>query len=82
MYRAFIDSVKNNGRVHELGMMMRFYLLTLLTGKINPMATIKMLPLALKLLLHGRMSIMPTKIKGSKQLKTIVEKAQALGGAR
>jgi len=82
MYRAFIDSIKSNGRVHELGMMMKFYLSTLSTGKMNPLATIKMLPLALKLLLHGRMSIKPTKIKGSKQLKTIVEKAQALGGAR
>ena len=82
MYRAFIDSIRSNGRVHELGMMMKFYLSTLSTGKMNPLATIKMLPLALKLLLHGRMSIKPTKIKGSKQLKTIVEKAQALGGAR
>ena len=82
MYKAFIDSIKRNGRVHELGMMMKFYLLTLLTGKMNPLATIKMLPLALKLLLHGRMSIKPTKIKGSEQIKTIVERAQALGGAR
>lgn len=82
MYRAFIDSIKRNGRVHELGMMMKFYLLTLSTGKMNPLATIKMLPLALKLLLRGRMSIKPTKIKGSEQLKTILERAQALGGAR
>ena len=82
MYRAFVNSIKSNGRVHELGMMMKFYLSTLLTGKINPFALIKMLPLALKLLLHGRLSIKPTKIKGSKQLKTIVERAQALGGAR
>jgi len=82
MYRAFIDSIKRNGRVHELGMMMKFYLLTLSTGKINPLATIKMLPLALKLLLRGRMSIKPTKIKGREQLKTIVERAQALGGTR
>jgi len=91
MYRAFIDSIKSNGRIHELGMMIRFYLSTLLTKsylqavltrKANPLDTIKMLPLALKLLLHGRMSIKPTKIKGSQQLKTIVERAQALGGAR
>jgi len=82
MYRAFIDSIKSNGRVHELGMMMKFYLSTLLTRKGNPFALIKMLPLALKLLLHGRLSIKPTKIKGGEQLKTIVERAQALGGAR
>ena len=80
MHRVFIDSIKKYGRVHELGMMLKFYLSTILTGKTNPLATIKMLPLALKLLTHGRMSIKPTKIKGSKQLKTIVEKARALGG--
>ena len=82
MYRAFIDSIKRNGRVHELGMMLKFYLSTILTGKINPLATIKMLPLALKLLLHGRVSIKPTKIKGNEQLKAIVERARALGGAK
>ena len=91
MYRVFVDSIKSNGRVHEIGMMIKFYLSTLLTKsylqavltrKANPLDTIWMLPLALKLLLHGRMSIKPTKIKGSQQLKTIVERAQALGGAR
>ena len=91
MYRAFVNSIKNNGRVFEMGMMIRFYLSTLLTKsylwavltrKANPLDTIRMLPLALKLLLHGRMSIKPTKIKGSKQLKSIVERAQALGGTR
>lgn len=82
MHRVFIDSIKKYGRVHELGMMMRFYLSTIPTGKINPLATIKMLPIALKLRSHGRMALKPTKIKGSEQLKTIVEKARALGGAR
>ncbi len=82
MYRAFIGSIKKNGRVHEFGMMMKFYLSILPTGKMNPLATIKMLPLALKLLSHGRMSLKPTKIKGSKQLRIIVEKARALGGTR
>ena len=76
MYRAFIDSIKSNGRVHELEMMMKFYL------KTNPLAALKMLPVGLRLLSHGRMSIKRTKIKGSEQLKTIVERARALGGAR
>jgi len=82
MYRAFVDSIKSNGRIHELGMMMKFYLSTLLTGKINPLAMIKMLPLALKLLSRGRMVIKPRKIKGIEQVKTIVERAQALGGVK
>ena len=91
MYRAFVNSIKSNGRIFELGMMTQFYLSTLLTksyllavltGKANPLATIKMLPLALKLFTHGRMSIKPRKIKGTDQLKTIVEKARTLGGVQ
>ena len=76
MYRAFVNSIKSNGRIHEVGMMMQFYL------KTNPLAALKMLPVALQLLLHRRMAIMPRKIKGVEQIKTIVERAQALGGAR
>ena len=76
MYRAFVDSIKSNGRVHEVGMMMKFYL------KTNPLAALKMLPVGLKLLSHGRMPLKGRKIKGTRQLKTIMEKAEALGGAR
>jgi len=82
MYRAFVDSIKSNGRTHELGMMMKYYLSAIFTGKMNPFATIKMLPVALKLFTHGRMSIKPTKIKGTEQIKTIVERAKALGGVQ
>ena len=69
MYKAFIESIKQNGRVFEMGMMMKFYLSTLLTKsylravltrKVNPIDTIEMLPIALQLLLHRCMSIMPT----------------------
>lgn len=76
MYRAFVDSIKSNGRVHEVGMMMKFYL------KTNPLAALKMLPVGLRLLSHGRMPLRARKIKGTRQLKTIMEKAEALGGAR
>ena len=80
MYRAFINSIKSHGRIHEFGMMMKFYMRTILTRKINPFSTIKMLPLALKLLSHNRMSLKPTKIKGGNQIKAIVQRARALGG--
>jgi len=76
LYRAFVDSIKCNGRVHELGMMMKFFL------KTNPLAALKILPVGLKLLLHGRMSIKPKKIKGTEQLKAMVKRAQALGGIK
>ncbi len=82
MHRVFINSIKKYGRIHEFGMMLKFYLSTIPTGKINPLVSLKMLPMALKLLSHGRMELKPTKIKGNKQLKAIVEKAQALGGTR
>ena len=82
MYRAFIDSIKSYGRIHELGMMRKYYLSTVLTGKTNPFSLIRMLPLALNLLLHRRMVIMPKKIKGAQQVKTIVERAKALGGVK
>jgi len=52
MYQAFIDSIKSNGRVHELGMMTKYYLSVVLTFKVNPFSLIKMLPLALNLLFH------------------------------
>jgi len=82
MYRAFIDSIKSNGRVHELGMMTKYYLSTVLTLKVNPFSLVKMLPLALNLMSRGRMTIKPTKIKGAEQIKTIVERAKALGGVK
>ena len=74
MYRAFVDSVKSNGRIHELGMMIKFFL------KTNPLASLKILPVGLSLFLHGRMSIKPRKIKGTEQIKAMVKRAQTLGG--
>ena len=82
MYQAFTDSIKSNGRVHELGMMMKYYMSAVLTFKVNPFSLVKMLPLALNLLSHGRMSLSPTRIKGAGQVKTIAERAKALGGVK
>ncbi|HEX75714.1 MAG TPA: hypothetical protein G4O12_03930 [Dehalococcoidia bacterium] len=76
MYNAFVNSINNNGRVHELGVMSKFYL------KTNPLAVLKMIPIGLKLLSRGRMPLKPRKIRGINQLKTIIEKANVLGGAQ
>jgi len=76
MYEAFVDSIRGNGRVHEVGMMMRFYL------KTNPFAALRMVPVASQLMLHRRMAFMPRRIKGAEQIKAMVKKAQALGGER
>ncbi|TET39023.1 MAG: heterodisulfide reductase [Dehalococcoidia bacterium] len=75
MYQSFVDSIRRNGRVHEFSMMLRFYLRT------NPFASLGMIPVALALFSRGRIPLMPTRIKGRGQLKAILEKARALGGA-
>ena len=74
MYRTLVNAVKGQGRVHELGLMGRFFLRT------NPLAALKMAPVGLKLLLHGRLPLRAEKIKGTDQLRAIVKEAQTLGG--
>ena len=68
MYRSFVSSIKGNGRVHEFGMMFRYYLTT------NPLAALKMLPVGLKLFLHKRMPLIPKKVKGKEDLSRIIQK--------
>ena len=75
MHRAFTESIRKNGRVHEVGLMFRFYLRT------NPFAALRMLPVGLALFTHGRLTLAPRKIKGAKEIKNIVNKAKALGGS-
>lgn len=76
MYQCFVDSAKGNGRVYELGMMIKLFL------KTNPFAALKMAPVGLGLFLHGRMPLKPPRIKGAKELKAILDKARALEGAK
>ncbi len=76
MHRTFVDAVKNRGRMHELGLMGRFFLRT------NPLTALKMIPVGLRLLLHGRLPLTGEKIKGTDQLKAIVEESRAIGGAK
>jgi len=76
MYKCFVDSAKGNGRVYELGMMLKFFLRT------NPFAALKMAPVGLGLLLHRRLPLKPSRIKGIGELKAILDKARTLGGAK
>jgi heterodisulfide reductase subunit C len=80
MQRTLANAVKGQGRVHELGLMGRFFLRT------NPLAALKMAPVGLKLLLHGRLPLRAEKIEGTDQLKAIVEQArkeaQTIGGRK
>jgi heterodisulfide reductase subunit C len=68
MYRSFVNSIKSNGRVHEVGVMMVYYLMS------NPLAALKMTSVALNLLLHKRMPIMPPKTEGKAELNRIIKK--------
>jgi heterodisulfide reductase subunit C len=76
MYKCFVDSAKSNGRVYELGMMIKLFL------KTNPFSALKLAPVGLGLFLHKRLPLKPSRIKGMGELKAILDKAKALGGAK
>jgi len=80
MYRSFVSSIKANGRVHELGMMVKLYLSILPELITHPIATIKMAPLGLKLFSHERLPLMPTRIKGREDLSRIIKKFKEVRG--
>ncbi len=76
MQRILVSAAKGQGRVHELGLMGRFFLRT------NPLAALKMAPVGLKLLLHRRLPLRAEKIEGTDQLRAIVKEAQKMEGAK
>ncbi len=73
MYRSFVNSIRGNGRVHEFGMMFRYYLT-------RPLEGLKMLPVGLKLFLHKRMPLMPKKVKGGEDLSKVIQKFREIRG--
>jgi len=76
MYQCFVDSANGNGRVYELGMMIKLFL------KTNPFSALKLAPVGMGLFFHGRLPLRPTRIKGMKELKAIMDKAKKLGGGK
>jgi len=68
MYRSFVSSMKRNGRVHELGIMLKYYLST------NPLVALKVLPVGLKLFWHKRLPLIPKTVKGKEDLAKIIQK--------
>jgi heterodisulfide reductase subunit C len=69
---TFVDMVENYGRSFEFGLASRHYL------KHFPLRLPGMVPMALGLLSKKRMGMIPTRIKGIDQLKTILERAKEL----
>jgi heterodisulfide reductase subunit C len=76
MYRSFNDFVYSLGSLPEFGFMTWFYLLT------NPLRALRIIPVALNLLKHGRLSIRARRLspEGTEQLKAIIDRAESLGG--
>jgi heterodisulfide reductase subunit C len=73
LYRNFVNSIKANGRVHEVGIMLGYYMTT------NPLAALKVLPVGLNLLLHKRLPLLPKKVKGREDLAKILQKFKEIG---
>ncbi|MBM3956480.1 MAG: 4Fe-4S dicluster domain-containing protein [Gemmatimonadetes bacterium] len=77
LYSAFMDSIRKNGRVHELGVMLDFY------RRGNLLSAIKALPVGLALFARGRIPLKPIRIRAAKELAAIIESAESeTGGAR
>ena len=68
IYQSFVSSMKRNGRVHEFGTMLRYYLST------NPLEALKVLPVGLKLFLHKRLPLTPKRVKGKEDLAKITRR--------
>jgi len=76
VYRTLADVVNRQGRVHELGLMGRFFLRT------NPLAALRMMPVGLKLLRRGRLPLRGEKIEGTEQIKAMLKEVQTIGGGK
>ena len=76
MYRSFSNFVYSIGSVPEMSFMTWFYLLS------NPLRALRMMPLAIDLLRHGRLSVKARRLKpeAEHQLKAILDRAEELGG--
>ena len=76
MYRSFVGSIANNGRVHELGVLLGYYLTT------NPLKALKSLTVGWQLFRHRRLPLRAKKVGGRKNLSRIIRKFRQIRGAR
>jgi len=81
LYHSFVNSIKRNGRVHEFGMMVRFYLSVIPYLISRPLSTIKMLPVGWSLWRHRRLPLMPHKVKEKGKLPEILQKFSEIRGS-
>ncbi|MBN1477131.1 4Fe-4S dicluster domain-containing protein [Candidatus Sumerlaeota bacterium] len=74
---SFVKMVKRYGRNWEVGLMERFQRRTT-TPVLGLFKSMSMLPIFFKLFRRGRVNIFPKKIKGIRDLKRIIEKAEQM----
>lgn len=68
LYEAFTGTVDRYGRSAEMETVARYYLRTL-----NPWGLIKMAPMGLRMLLKGRLPLLPHKIEGRRDLAKMLD---------
>ena len=69
----FVNMINRYGRNHESELILRF-------GLKSPFASLKDLPIGWSLFSHGKLPIMPEKIKDVNQIKTMMQKVEEVGG--
>ncbi|MBE3582196.1 MAG: 4Fe-4S dicluster domain-containing protein [Thermoanaerobacteraceae bacterium] len=67
-HRQFLASVEKNGRVHELGMMVAY--------KLKIRNYLQDVPLGIKMLARGKFRLLPERIRGQKEIRTLFTKAR------
>jgi len=70
--RTFVDCVNLTGRLTEMGLTGGYFWRT------NPLKALTMIPLGLKLLSHHRLPLIPSRVKGMRELRAMIKKAQTL----
>ena len=70
--RTFVDNVNRFGRNHEVLLLTRYYL------RRNPLELLRLAPLGISMWRKGRVSLLPSKIKGIKTIRQILGAAKAL----
>ena len=73
---VFVGQARRFGRSWEMGLTARHYL------RHFPLRLPRMAPMALGLFMHGRIGILPHRIKGRKQLGAILARADELDGVQ
>jgi heterodisulfide reductase subunit C len=72
--KMFMHIVNKYGRNHELELIQRYFI------KTKPLKLLQNIPIGLKLFTHGRLPLLPNKIRNISQLQKIIRKAKSLGG--